>query len=583
MSHLIFFLSKLNKKEILKVCQLVFNSFLAGILEIISLASLIPVLHVVLKDDQESSKDDLFGNLFNYIDSYFPLLNNIIYACLFFIIIFFIKNTFIFIFFRSHVKFAKYLEIKFSYYIIDMCVKKNFSFFLKKKKSKFLTLFSEEVLIGTRNYVGPLLILFTEIITLSCFLLAFIFLGQLKLILIFIFYFFFGIILLRIISNISKKIGKIRADSSEKKFFILNNIFSNIRYLIIENKRSYFFNLLKIQVEKLADVHKKFTILSIVPRILMELIGIVSILTIIIYLTTINYNTTNIIIISGLFLMATYRIVPSFNKIIGSYNQLVYASHALQKVFFDDEGNKEDYDPEYDNDFDKDFKFEKSFELKNVNFKYPTGENYILENLNLKINKGDKIGIFGFSGAGKSTLVDIISTLNKPTNGEILIDNQKLDRHNSFKAWQNQISYVSQNSVLLDDSIRNNITFFENDYSDNEVNNERLHKAIYDSQLSDFIKKLPQGIDTNVGDLGNRLSGGQIQRIAIARALYKNKDFLIFDEPTSALDNDNEKKIIEKILDQNKTIILISHNVDNLEKCDFVYEIKNKKILPKDS
>lgn len=583
MNHLIFFLSKLNKKEILKVSQLVFNSFVAGILEIISLASLIPVLHVVLKDDQENSKDNLFGSLFSYIDSYFPFLNNIIYACLFFIIIFFIKNTFIFIFFRSHVRFSKYLEIKFSYYIIDMCVKKNFGFFLKKKKSEFLTLFSEEVLIGTRNYVGPLLILFTEIITLSCFLLVFIFLGQLKLILIFIFYFFFGVILLRVISNISKKIGKIRSDSNEKKFFILNNIFSNIRYLILENKRSYFFNLLKVQVEKLADVHKKFTILSVIPRILMELIGIVSILTIIIYLTTINYNTTNIIILSGLFLMATYRIVPSFNKIIGSYNQLVFASHALKKVFFDDEGNKKDYDPEYDNDFDKDFKFEKSFELKNVNFKYPTGENYVLENLNLKINKGDKIGIFGFSGAGKSTLVDIISTLNKPTNGEILIDNQKLNKHNSFKAWQNQISYVSQNSVLLDDSIRNNITFFETENSENEVNSQKLLKVINDSQLSDFIKKLPQGIDTNVGDLGNRLSGGQIQRIAIARALYKNRDFLIFDEPTSALDNDNEKKIIEKILDQNKTIILISHNIDNLVKCDFIYEIKNRNILPKDS
>ena len=585
MNHLIFFLSKLNKKEILKVCQLVFNSFVAGILEIVSLASLIPVLHVVLKDDQENSKDGLFENLFNYIDSYFPLLNNIIYACLFFIVIFFIKNTFIFIFFRSHVKFAKYLEIKFSNHIINICIKKNFSFFLKKKKSKFLTLFSEEIIIGTRNYVGPLLILFTEIITLSCFLLAFIFLGQLKLILIFIFYFFFGIILLRVISNISKKIGKIRTDSSEKKFFILNNIFSNIRYLILENKRSYFFNLLKVQVEKLADVHEKFTVLSVVPRILMELIGIVSILTIIIYLTTINYETTNIIILSGLFLMATYRIVPSFNKIIGSYNQLIFASHALQKVFLDDEYNKNDYDQEYDNDFDKNFKFEKSFELKNVNFKYPTGENYVLENLNLKINKGDKIGIFGFSGSGKSTLVDIISTLNKPTNGEIFIDNQKLNRHNSFKAWQNQISYVSQNSVLLDDSIRNNITFFETENleKEKEVNIERLLKVICDAQLSDFIKNLPQGIDTNVGDLGNRLSGGQIQRIAIARALYKNKDFLIFDEPTSALDNDNEKKIIEKILDQNKTIILISHNIDNLKKCDFIYEIKNRNILPKDS
>ena len=584
MGNLIFFLSKLDKREILKIIQLVFNSFIAGILEIISLASLIPLLHVVLRNDNQSSRDDLFGNLFTYIDGYLPQLNSIIYACLFFIVIFCTKNIFIFLFFRSHVRFAKYLEIKFSYYIIDLCVKKNYSFFLKKKKSKFLTLFSDEVLIATRNYIGPLLILFTEIITLFCFLLAFIFLGQLKLILIFIFYFFFGVIILRVISQISKKIGKIRADSNEKKFSILNNIFSNIRYLILENKRSYFFNLLKTQVNQLADVHKNFTVLSIVPRILMELIGIVSVLTIIIYLTSVNYNTNDIIILSGLFLMATYRVVPSFNKIIGSYNNLMYASHALQKVFFDKGDNQDDNDEEYINNFANDFKFQKSLELKNVNFKYQTGEDNVLENLNLKINKGDKIGIFGYSGAGKSTLVDIISTLNKPNSGEILIDNEKLTEHSSFKAWQNQISYVSQNSVLLDDTIKNNIIFFETKYFDDKINkDEKLESAIENAQLSDFIKKLPKGIDTYVGDLGNQLSGGQVQRIAIARALYKNKNFLILDEPTSALDKDNEKKIIKKILNQkNTTIILISHDIDILKQCNSVYEIKDKKILIKD-
>ena len=126
MSHLIYFLSKLEKREILRIVKLVINSFIAGILEIMSLASLIPLLHVVLKNDLENSNTNLFGNLYHYIDSYFPQLNNIFYACLFFIIIFIVKNTFIFLFFRSHVIFAKYLEVKFSYYIIDMCIKKKF-------------------------------------------------------------------------------------------------------------------------------------------------------------------------------------------------------------------------------------------------------------------------------------------------------------------------------------------------------------------------------------------------------------------------------------------------------------------------
>ena len=580
MGHLIYFLSKLEKREILRIVKLVINSFIAGILEIISLASLIPLLHVVLKNDQENSKTNLFGNLYYYIDSYFPQLNNILYACLFFIIIFIVKNAFIFLFFRSHVIFAKYLEVKFSYYIIDICIKKNFSFFQKKKKSEFLTIFSDEITMATRNYIGPLLILFTEIITLICFLIAFIFLDQSKLILIFIFYFFFGILILRSISQISKKIGLVRADITEKKFFLLNNIFSNIRYLILENKRPYFFGLLKSQVEKLADVHKKFTIMTIIPRILMELIGIISILTIIIYLTNIKYNTNEIVILSGLFLMATYRIVPSFNKIIGSYNQLTFASHAMKKVFFEHQDMDKDNDinKNYENNNKDHIKFNNSFELKNINFKYPTNESNILENVNLKIIKGNKIGIYGYSGAGKSTLVDIISTLNKPNNGEILIDNKSLVSTNNFKAWQKQVSYVSQNSVLLDDTIKNNITFFDTE----DLDDKKLNNAIEQSQLSKFLDNLPKGIDTNVGDLGSQLSGGQIQRIAIARALYKDKDLLILDEPTSALDEDNEKKIIQNILSQNKTIILISHNIESLKKCDFIYELKDKKILSRE-
>ena len=152
---------------------------------------------------------------------------------------------------------------------------------------------------------------------------------------------------------------------------------------------------------------------------------------------------------------------------------------------------------------------------------------------------------------------------------------KKLLSQNNFKAWQNQISYVSQNSVLLDDTIRNNITFFDND----PINEEKLKQVIEHSQLSKFLKELPKGIDTSVGDLGNQLSGGQVQRIAIARALYKDREVLILDEPTSALDSNNEKKIIQNILDQEKTIILISHNIDNLKKCHSVYELKDKKIV----
>jgi ABC-type multidrug transport system fused ATPase/permease subunit len=214
--------------------------------------------------------------------------------------------------------------------------------------------------------------------------------------------------------------------------------------------------------------------------------------------------------------------------------------------------------------------------ISHLSFKYPNNNENTLQDVNLKIRYGESIGIIGKTGEGKSTIVDLICGLLKPHEGSILVDDNDIQKN--LKSWQQKIGYVPQNIYLLDDSIKENIIFGRKE--DNDTN-KKLNDAIKLAQLDKLISDLPKGLNTFVGDRGTRLSGGQVQRIGIARAIFNNSQVLIFDEATSALDVETEKNFIDDIykLKTKKTLIIISHRISSLERCDRIYNLKNKSIF----
>jgi ABC-type bacteriocin/lantibiotic exporter with double-glycine peptidase domain len=222
--------------------------------------------------------------------------------------------------------------------------------------------------------------------------------------------------------------------------------------------------------------------------------------------------------------------------------------------------------------------FKKKIILKNIEFDYFRREKFF-ENEIFEIEKFDKIGIYGESGSGKSTLLNIITFLIKPTKIQLLIDGNKYSDKWKIRDYQNLFSYISQDTFLINDSIKQNILIGSN--IDN-LDNQKLNEAIKFAKLNNFINKTKNGMETNVGEGLKTISSGQRQRIAIARLYYNQKEILIFDEATNALDEKNEKEIIENIMNLfNKTIILVSHNVNNLKKCNKIYKIENGKIFKK--
>ena len=309
------------------------------------------------------------------------------------------------------------------------------------------------------------------------------------------------------------------------------------------------------------------------PRYYLELISVFGLVLFIIAMLNQNKDIPSLIATVGVFVAAVFRLMPSLNKILTAFQNIKYYSSSVDIVYseFLVLQNKSLDLEEKDLEAPKD-----KIEIQNLSFSYNSDLKPILTEVNLEIKVGETIGIIGGSGEGKSTFVDLLNGLYEPTGGKILVDNKKIQ--NNLYSWNKNIGYVAQDIFLIDDTIERNITFGRDK---GKINQKALKNALENAQLKDFIEGLPQGLKTKVGERGVQISGGQKQRLGMARALYNDPEILILDEATSSLDTKTEKALMEAIysLKKKKTIIIVAHRMSTLKKCDRIFEIKNNKII----
>ncbi len=327
-----------------------------------------------------------------------------------------------------------------------------------------------------------------------------------------------------------------------------------------------------------ADLARDYTVLNNVPRLMIETVFIATVLLFILAYIVRGGNVNLLIPQLTAFGIAAVRIMPSANRINTYITEIAYQQYSLDFVYENlTESMKTDKAMRAERMAiaGPELHLEKEIELKDIVFGYPDADVNIFENANMIVPKGKSVGIMGPSGAGKSTIVDVLLGLLKVKSGEILCDGSNI--FSNYDSWLAQVGYIPQSIYLVDESIRDNIAF---GIDHDKIDDDRIWEVMEEAQLADFVRSLPEGLDTTIGDRGVRLSGGQRQRIGIARALYHNPEILVFDEATSALDNETEAAVMEAInsFHGKKTMVIIAHRLNTIENCDIIYEVKDQKI-----
>ena len=308
--------------------------------------------------------------------------------------------------------------------------------------------------------------------------------------------------------------------------------FAGIKLIKLFKSERLFISKFIFHLNNMLNIGKIVNIINLSPRYILELFAAISMSAVILILLKNNYTSDKIISLMALYALAGFKIIPSVNKILTNFYTLKYSAPTLDLIYEDFKLKNTSFDQQ---SF-KNNKIQRDIELKNISFKYPETKNNVLSNLNYSFKKNQIIGVTGKTGSGKTTLLDLILGLYDPSSGLIEVDSiKKIDNSNSFR----NLGYVSQNVYLLDEDIETNITFGEKSQISHD---QKIKEALKISNLDEFVNNLPKKLETIVGERGSRLSGGQVQRIGIARAIYRDPSLLILDEATSSLDVTTQSK-----------------------------------------
>ncbi len=331
-----------------------------------------------------------------------------------------------------------------------------------------------------------------------------------------------------------------------------------------------------------ANVARNYAVFNNLPRLLIETVFMVSVLFFIMLYMLRGGDMEVLFPQLSAMAVAAIRIMPGTNRINTYLSEIAYSQPCLDYLYenlnesmkMDVNGSVTGLTNEEKPELPK-VELQDKIVLDHITYAYPNTDKNIFTDAHMEVKKGQSVGIMGPSGAGKSTIVDILLGLLHVQSGTITCDGVNI--FDNYAAWLSKIGYIPQSIYLIDESIRDNIAF---GIDADRIDDKRIWEVLEEAQLKEFVEELPEGLDTTIGDRGVRISGGQRQRLGIARALYHNPEILVFDEATSALDTDTEKAVMDAInnFHGRKTMVIIAHRLNTIAKCDVIYKVEDEKI-----
>lgn len=553
-----------NAKQKKAFSWLIFFTFISSITDLVGLGFVIPVVGLVLS---ETFHDTLV--------SYLPFLSNLnknevlVYTIILFFLLILLKNAFGLYINKLQVNFVRSLYVTSSMNVLEkvydrslLDIQNETSNELVSKLTYYQSALCSNAAISTIILINETIIFLLTAVIVSTY--------DWRL------FFLLIAVLLPVMGGFYAKVKNMIKNAGEEKTKNSINLYASAQEMIfgytdikIAGTEDHFKTRFKGFAKNFSVFQARLDFMMFIPTRIIEIVIFLCIIVILLFGVFVLKDAEKIITTITLFSVIAYRSIPSVNRFVMAMNNL----NATEYVFKDpdfvptEETNEEKkmYEP---------LPFEKSINFNQVSYTYPGTKSQVVTDCNLEIKKGDKIGIVGKSGSGKSTLVSNILGFLTPTKGNITIDEEEL-RGDNIKRWWKVLGYVRQDVFIMNTTFKENIAIGE--IADN-IDHERLNRAIKLSSLTDLVDTLDNGVDTILKERGNNLSGGQKQRIAIARAIYKGAEILVFDEATSALDSKTEEDITNAIRElghEDLTIIIIAHRYSSLKYCEKIYSIDN--------
>ena len=555
--NLSFLISKKNKKKSIKI---LIGMVIVALAEVLGLGLIYPTIQQVL-----GNKID-FLNEFNFYKN----LNGSEQLLLVLVVIFFVflfKNIFTILFIIYRSTFMQNFLINLRKKLYKLYVNQNFKSFVDKNSPDILRNIQIETTVVMRSLEGLINILSETLILLGILTLL-IFLAPLPSTIIILMCFLFFLIYVLTFKKKIFKLGKERFELDSSLISHVNSSLGNYKEILIYNIFSFFNQKFDDTGSRLNKNMRNTMVLSQSLRVIIEQFGIIVILGLSFYFYNISENFSSNTALLGAYVYAFFKILPSLNKITLNLQAIINGKHSVEYLCDEIQRLENLQNPNINKKIEN---LEKFYHLKIQDVDFKIGDKYILKNINLEINSNDKIGIMGESGSGKTTLLNLIMGLVEPYRGKIILNGSS-----NLKNLNHNIAFVSQSNHIMNDTLKNNVTFGQ--YRNNEIDEKKFWNSIRKSGLEKFIMNLKNKENTIINEDATNISGGESQRILIARALYFVSDIIILDEFSSALDIQTENKILDEINQIDKTIIIVSHRKNTFKNLKKIYQIDNKSL-----
>ena len=549
----------------IKFIYLIFFMLIASFLELLGLGMVVLILNSFL-----GLNDEHFQIINDFLGFFFK--SEITFELILFLILILFSVKLLILIFVSWVEsdFLANFREKISNKLYHNFLNRDVLNILRKNSAEYLRNFTEEI--TTSNlFVYSCLRIILDSILLFTFLIFLMYFDPLITGIVFLIFSSVGVIYYILIKNKLASWAITSLDNKKKRIQFISESFSAIKSIKILSKENYFLDRFKRQNFSLSRIQFKVNFLKSLPRHILEYILILSILLLFFYLIKNQYSNESIIQLISIYTLSAFRVVPLINRLLGYMQHLKHTYPSIGKLI-----NENEQKIRIKKKKTSKLEINKNIKLFVKNFSLDNNKNLLLRNVDIDIKKNSQIGIIGQSGSGKSTIIDILCGFKKNKFSSIKVDNKEIDNPEKLDSWQKSIGYVPQNIIILNQSLRENILFG----SDRKVFDDKiLQNIIKKVDLNKFVNKPNGGLSQVLRQDGQNISGGEKQRIGIARALINDPELIILDEATSGLDYETENNVLHTIKKLKSTTIIVSHRFNALKDCDKIYMIKDKEFF----